>query len=57
MESEFDNYFPEDDPEFLEWYWASEKAEREKPEPTYTPGDRWSDPDCADPDALLINWL
>jgi hypothetical protein len=52
-----DEYRMEDDPEWLEWYWANEAKEREQKEPAYTPGDRWSDPMEADPDALLINWL
>ena len=57
MEDELDNYRMEDDPEWLEWYNATEAKEREQQEPTYTPGDKWSDPACADPDALLINWI
>ena len=57
MEDELDNYRMEDDPEWLEWYNASEAKEREQQEQAYTPGDKWSDPTCADPDALLINWI
>ena len=60
MENEMDNpviQHETDDLEWQAWYWENEAREREKPKPTYTPGDRWSDPAVADPDCLLINWI